>query len=198
LEVATLAKPVLQVIIGSTRPGRVGPAVADWIVDRAREQGDFEVEVTDLAVLDLPIFDEPEHPRLRRYVHKHTKEWSAIVDRSDAFVFVIPEYNHSYNAATKNALDYLSQEWRGKPAGIVTYGGASGGVRAAQMLVPVLGALQMVTVAGSVNIRSIRERLDDAGRLEPDRGLEHAAASMLADLADAAAAVSVAAVSVAA
>jgi NAD(P)H-dependent FMN reductase len=185
LEVATLAKPVLQVIIGSTRPGRVGPAVAGWIVDRAREQGDFEVEVTDLAVLDLPLFDEPEHPRLRRYVHEHTKDWSAIVDRSDAFVFVIPEYNHSYNAATKNALDYLSQEWRGKPVGIVTYGGASGGVRAAQMLVPVLGALQLVPVADSVSIPSIRERLDDAGRLEPDHGLDRAAAAMLAGLADA-------------
>jgi NAD(P)H-dependent FMN reductase len=193
LEVATLAKPVLQVIIGSTRPGRVGPAVADWIVDRARAQGDFEVEVTDLAVLDLPIFNEPEHPRLRRYLHQHTKDWSATVDRSDAFVFVIPEYNHSYNAATKNALDYLSQEWRGKPAGIVTYGGASGGVRAAQMLAPVLGALQMVTVADSVSIPSVRQRLDDAGRLEPDRGLERAAAAMLAGVADALAAVPVAA-----
>jgi len=188
-----LAKPVLQVIIGSTRPGRVGPLVAGWIADRAREQGDFEVEVTDLAVLDLPIFDEPEHPRLHRYVHQHTKNWSAIADRSDAFVFVIPEYNHSYNAATKNALDYLSQEWRGKPAGIVTYGGASGGVRAAQMLVPVLGALQMVTVADSVNITSVRERLDDAGRLEPDQDLERAAGAMLAGLAHATSALSVAA-----
>jgi NAD(P)H-dependent FMN reductase len=181
-----VAKPVLQVIIGSTRPGRVGSAVADWIVDRAREQGDLEVEVTDLAVLDLPIFNEPDHPRLRRYVHKHTKDWSAIVDRSDAFVFVIPEYNHSFNAATKNALDYLSHEWRNKPAGIVSYGGAAGGVRAAQMLTQVLGALQMVTVAGSVNIPSVRDRLDDAGRLEPGPELERASAVMLAELADSA------------
>jgi NAD(P)H-dependent FMN reductase len=178
-----VAKPVLQVIIGSTRPGRTGSAVADWIVDRAIQQGDFEVEVTDLAVLDLPMFDEPNHPRLRQYVHQHTKDWSAIVDRSDAFVFVIPEYNHSFNAATKNALDYLSQEWRDKPAGIVSYGGASGGSRAAQMLAQVLGALRMVTVADSVNIPSVRERLDDAGRLEPGQELERAAAAMLAGLA---------------
>lgn len=181
-----MAKPVLQVIIGSTRPGRAGSAVADWIVDRAREQGDFEVVVTDLAVLDLPIFNEPDHPRLRRYVHQHTKDWSAIVDRSDAFVFVIPEYNHSFNAATKNALDYLSQEWRNKPAGIVSYGGAAGGVHAAQMLTQVLGALQMVTVAGSVNIPSVRERLDDAGRLVPGQDSEDAAAAMLGELAGAA------------
>ncbi len=188
-----MAKPVLQVVIGSTRPGRIGPVVADWIVDRAREQGDFDVEVADLAVLDLPIFDEPDHPRLRKYVHQHTKDWSAIVDRSDAFVFVIPEYNHSFNAATKNALDYLSQEWRNKPAGIVTYGGASGGARAARMLTPVLGALQMVTVADAVSIASVRERLDDQGRLEPGQGLERAAAGLLAELARAAAATAAAA-----
>jgi NAD(P)H-dependent FMN reductase len=182
MEVCDVAKPVLQVIIGSTRPGRVGSAVADWIVDRAIQRGDFEVEVTDLAALDLPIFNEPEHPRLRRYVHQHTKDWSAIVDRSDAFVFVIPEYNHSFNAATKNALDYLSQEWRDKPAGIVSYGGASGGAHAAQMLAQVLGALRMVTVADSVNIRSVREHLDDAGRLQPGQESERAAAALLTGL----------------
>jgi NAD(P)H-dependent FMN reductase len=178
-----MAKPVLQVIIGSTRPGRVGSAVADWITDRAIQQGDFEVEVTDLAVLDLPIFNEPHHPRLRKYLHQHTKDWSAIVDRSDAFVFVIPEYNHSFNAATKNALDYLSQEWRDKPAGIVSYGGASGGSHAAQMLTPVLGALRMVTVADSVTIPAVRERLDGDGRLEPDQAMNRGAAAMLAELA---------------
>ncbi len=179
-----MTKPVLQVVIGSTRPGRVGPAVADWIVGRAREQGDFEVEVTDLAVLDLPIFNEPNHPRLRTYVHQHTRDWSAIVDRSDAFVFVIPEYNHSFNAATKNALDYLSQEWRNKPAGIVSYGGgAAAGTHASPMLAQVLGALQMVTAADPVNIASVRRYLDEQGRLEPDQGLDRAADVMLAELA---------------
>ena len=110
-----MAKPVLQVIIGSTRPGRVGPAVADWIIERARARGDFEVVVTDLAELNLPMFDEPNHPRLRQYVHQHTKDWSAIVEASDAFIFVIPEYNYGFNAATKNAIDYLNQEWLNKP-----------------------------------------------------------------------------------
>jgi NADPH-dependent FMN reductase len=78
-----VAKPVLQIIIASTRPGRVGPVVADWIIDRAQARGDFEVVVTDLAELNLPMFDEPNHPRLHQYVHQHTKDWSAIVDRSE-------------------------------------------------------------------------------------------------------------------
>lgn len=183
-----MAKPVLQVIIGSTRPGRVGSTVADWIIDRAKAQGDFEVEVADLALLDLPLFDEPDHPRLRQYVHQHTKDWSAVVDRSDAFIFVIPEYNHGFNAATKNAIDYLSQEWQNKPVGIVSYGGASGGIRAAQMLKQVLGALKMEPVTDSVTIPIVRERIDEDGRVKPTESTEAAAAAMLAELARSAAA----------
>jgi NAD(P)H-dependent FMN reductase len=178
-----VAKPVLQVIIGSTRPGRVGSAVADWIIDRARAHGDFEVEVADLAVLNLPIFDEPNHPRLRRYVNQHTKDWSEIVERSDAFIFVIPEYNYGFNAATKNAIDYLHQEWQNKPAGIVSYGGVAAGTRAAQMLKQVMSALKIVPVTDSVNIPFVGEKLDEDGRLKPNEIMEGAAAAMLDELA---------------
>jgi NAD(P)H-dependent FMN reductase len=178
-----VAKPVLQVIIGSTRPGRVGSAVADWIIDRARARGDFEVEVTDLAVLNLPIFDEPNHPRLRRYVNQHTKDWSEIVERSDAFVFVIPEYNYGFNAATKNAIDYLNQEWQNKPAGIVSYGGVAAGTRAAQMLKQVMSALKIVPVTDSVNIPFVGQKLDQDRRLKPTEVMEAATAAMLDELA---------------
>jgi NAD(P)H-dependent FMN reductase len=178
-----VAKPVLQVIIGSTRPGRVGSAVADWIIERARARGDFEVEVADLAVLNLPIFDEPNHPRLRRYVNQHTRDWSEMVERSDAFIFVIPEYNYGFNAATKNAIDYLHQEWQNKPAGIVTYGGVAAGTRAAQMLKQVMSALKIVPVTDSVNIPFVGEKLDEDGRLKPNEIMEGAAAAMLDELA---------------
>jgi len=178
-----VAKPVLQIIIGSTRPGRVGSAVADWIIDRARARGDFEVEVTDLAVLNLPIFDEPNHPRLRRYVNQHTKDWSEIVERSDAFVFVIPEYNYGFNAATKNAIDYLNQEWQNKPAGIVSYGGVAAGTRAAQMLKQVMSALKIVPVTDSVNIPFVGQKLDQDRRLKPTEVMEAATAAMLDELA---------------
>jgi NAD(P)H-dependent FMN reductase len=178
-----VAKPVLQIIIGSTRPGRVGSAVADWIIDRARARGDFEVEVADLAVLNLPIFDEPNHPRLRRYVNQHTKDWSEIVERSDAFVFVIPEYNYGFNAATKNAIDYLNQEWQNKPAGIVSYGGVAAGTRAAQMLKQVMSALKIVPVTDSVNIPFVGEKLDEDRRLKPNEVMEGAATAMLDELA---------------
>ncbi len=178
-----MTKPVLQVIIGSTRPGRVGQPVADWIIERARARGDFEVVVSDLAEIDLPIFDEPNHPRLGQYVHQHTKDWSAIVARSDAFVWVIPEYNYGFNAATKNALDYLNAEWRDKPAGIVSYGAVSGGTRATQMLKQVFSGVRLVPVTDSVNIPFVREKLDEDGRLEPNEIMEQAAGVMLDELA---------------
>jgi NAD(P)H-dependent FMN reductase len=139
--------------------------------------------VTDLAELNLPMFDEPNHPRLHQYVHQHTKDWSAVVDRSDAFIFVIPEYNYSLNAATKNAIDYLNREWWNKPMGIVSYGGVAAGTRAALMLKQVLSAFQVVPVTDSVNIPFVREKLDEDGRLKPNEIMEQAATAMLDELA---------------
>ena len=123
----------LNVVICSTRPGRNGKPVADWFVDCAKaHSAGFEVVFTDLAEVALPILDEPNHPRMKKYEHDHTKRWSAIVDDSDAFVFVLPEYNFTAPPAFVNAVDYLYSEWAYKPAGFVSYGGVSGGLRAVQ------------------------------------------------------------------
>jgi NAD(P)H-dependent FMN reductase len=177
-----VAKPVLRIIIGSTRPGRVGPAVADWIERRAQEHGGFDVQVTDLAEIDLPMFNEPNHPRLQQYVHQHTKDWSALVAGSDAIVFVTPEYNYGFNAALKNAIDYLHNEWVNKAAGIVSYGGVAAGTRAAQMLKQVLSALRMMVVTDAVNIPFVRDQLDEDGRLKPNELVEASATAMLDEL----------------
>ena len=123
----------LQVIFASTREGRQGFPIAEWVVERARAHGKFEPELVDLREVNLPLFDEPQHPRLRQYQHAHTKAWSAIVAAADAFVFVTPEYNYGMPPALLNAIDYLSAEWAYKPAAIVSYGGVSGGTRSAQM-----------------------------------------------------------------
>jgi NAD(P)H-dependent FMN reductase len=177
-----MPKPVLRIIVGSTRPGRVGPAVADWIARRAEEHGGFDVEVTDLAELNLPMFNEPNHPRLRQYTHQHTKDWSALVDGSDAFVFVTPEYNYGFNAALKNAIDYLHGEWAHKAAGIVSYGGVAAGTRASQMLKQVLTYLKVVPVPEAVNIPFVRELIDEDGRLKPTETMESSATAMLDEL----------------
>jgi NAD(P)H-dependent FMN reductase len=174
-----MAKPVLRIIIGSTRPGRVGPSVAAWFTERAIEHGGFDVQVTDLAELNLPMYDEPNHPRLRQYVHQHTKDWSALVDASDAFIFVTPEYNHAFNAALKNALDYLLREWQNKTAGIVSYGGVAAGTRATQMLKQVLTALKVMPVPEAVNIPFVGQHLDEDGRFKSSELIDASATALL-------------------
>ena len=78
-------RPVLQVIVGSTRPGRIGRSFAEWIERAATDHGDFTVEMVDLADVALPFLDEPNHPRLAQYTHQHTRDWSATISRADAF-----------------------------------------------------------------------------------------------------------------
>jgi NAD(P)H-dependent FMN reductase len=178
-----VTNPILQIIIASTRPGRVGPSVASWIQQRAIGHGAFDVELVDLAEVNLPLLDEPSHPRLRQYVHQHTKDWSATIDRADAFIFVMPEYNHGFNAAIKNAIDYLNAEWGHKPVGFASYGGVAAGTRAVQMLDPVVTAVKMVPMFEAVNIPFVHQFLDDERRLRPNDIMETAAITMLDELA---------------
>jgi NAD(P)H-dependent FMN reductase len=175
--------PLVQIIIGSTRPGRVGPSVAEWIAAAARAHGQFDVEVVDLAEVNLPMFNEPRHPRLREYEHQHTKDWSAIIDRADAFIFVVPEYNYGFNAATKNAIDYLNHEWRYKPVGFASYGGVAAGTRAVQQLKQVMTTLKMVPLFEAVNIPFVQQFLDEDRRLHPNEVMTEAATAMLDELA---------------
>ncbi len=143
--------PRLLVVVGSTRPGRAGLAVAHWFRDVAEARGDLAVELADLAEVALPLLDEPRQAVERRYAHDHTRRWSEVVERADAVAFVTPEYNHSYSAATKNAIDYLYHEWRFKPFAVVSYGGQSRGLRASVALRTVLTGLAMVP-AGDVAV----------------------------------------------
>ena len=174
--------PRLSIIIGSTRPGRAGLPIADWFADRARGHGGFEIDVVDLAELNLPMLDEPNHPRLRQYTHQHTKEWSARVAGSDAIVIVTPEYNHGYSAAVKNAIDYLHHEWHYKPVGFVSYGGVAAGTRAMQQLKQVVTALRMLPLTDAVNIPFHTQFLDDDGRVQANEVMEQAADVMLDEL----------------
>ena len=175
--------PTLRIVIASTRPGRVGLPVARWFEGVARAHGGFDVEVTDLAELGLPFVDEPEHPRLRRYTQPHTLAWSATVEASDAFVFVIPEYNYGFNAPVKNALDFLFHEWAWKPAGFVSYGAVAAGTRSLQMLKQVISALKMVPIYEAVSIPFVRTLIDDGGAFQPTEAIAAAAAAMLDELA---------------
>ncbi|MGV3731975.1 MAG: NADPH-dependent FMN reductase [Microcella sp.] len=141
----------IMIIIGSVRPGRIGLPVAHWVRDRVEAAG-HEVDLVDLVELNLPFMDEPEHPAKRAYTKPHTIAWSARVEQADAVLLVSPEYNHSYSPALKNALDFLMLEWQGKPVGVVSYGGGSGGLRGAAALDAVLTTLGLVRVPVDVAI----------------------------------------------
>jgi NAD(P)H-dependent FMN reductase len=171
----------LSVIIASTRPGRVGLPVGHWFFEQAKRHGKFEVELVDLKNRNLPLLDEPHHPRLRKYEHEHTKAWSAIVEASDAFVFVTPEYNYGAPPSLLNALDYVFHEWAYKAAGIVSYGGISGGMRSAQMLKQTLGVLKVVPLPEAVTITFVAQLLEN-GVFRGSEPLEKAAVTMLDEL----------------
>jgi NAD(P)H-dependent FMN reductase len=158
----------LLVVVASTRPGRVGLPVSQWYVDAAKGHGGFQVNVADLAEENLPLLDEPHHPRLRKYQHDHTKRWSEKVDAADAIVFVIPEYNYSLGAPLKNALDYLHQEWNYKAASVVSYGGVSAGTRSVMAMLPAAYALKIWMIPESVNIPFVHSFLAD-GVLQPNQ-----------------------------
>lgn len=177
--------PLLQVIVASTRPGRVGRTVADWFASAAEAHGHFDVEVVDLAEVGLPFMDEPLHPRMQQYEHEHTRRWSETISRGDAYAFVMPEYNHGFNAQLKNAIDFLWNEWNHKPVVLVGYGGVAAGARAMEALMPVLAAVRLVPVA-QVPIPFVHNHVED-GRFVPNGPMEDGAAGALDELAQSAA-----------
>jgi NAD(P)H-dependent FMN reductase len=182
-----MAKLVLGIIIGSTRPGRAGKPIADWFTSIASRHTSFEARVLDLKEIDLPFLDEAEHPRFKKYAHEHTKKWSALVEGCDAFVLVSPEYNYGYSAPLKNALDCVYREWNHKACGFVSYGGVAGGTRAVQQLKQVTQCLQMASPAEAVVLPMFAKHLVD-GAFVADEHVEKAAYAMLDALAKLAAA----------
>ena len=137
------------IILGSTRPGRIGEAVAAWVYENAKKRTDAEYELVDIADYNLPLLDEPLPPSLGQYSKEHTKRWAAEIDSFDAFVFVTPEYNHGISGALKNAIDFLFAEWNNKAAGFVGYGSAYG-ARAVESLRLVCGEIKLADVRTQV------------------------------------------------
>lgn len=140
----------IAVILGSTRPGRRGEAVAHWVLERAQARGGAAYELIDLADYTLPHLDEANPPSFRQYEGEHTKAWSALIERFDGYVFVTPEYNASVSGVLKNAIDYLYNEWNNKAAAFVSYG-AGGGHRAVQQLRTIAAEIQLAGVRQSLN-----------------------------------------------
>jgi len=148
----------IAIILGSTRPGRRGEAVAQLVYNIAKKQrsNDAEFEYVDIKDFNLPLLDEPGIISQGQYTQDHTKKWSARIDSFDAYVFVTAEYNHGIPGALKNAIDFLYREWNNKAAGFVSYGG-TGGVRAVEDLRLVMAELPVATVRAQVSFSLFTE-----------------------------------------
>jgi NAD(P)H-dependent FMN reductase len=169
----------LKIITSTTRPGRKGIIVANWITALAKQSGRYQVELLDLATINLPFMDEPNHPTLKKYQHAHTKEWSAVIESADAFIIVLAEYNFGFPAPIKNALDYLYNEWKYKPVAFVSYGGIAGGMRSMQMLKQVVTAMHMMPVVEAVNIPFFSKYIDNQDNFNPEEPVIKSAHVML-------------------
>jgi NAD(P)H-dependent FMN reductase len=168
----------IAILIGSTRPGRNGEAVAQWVHEIASGRSDAQVELIDLKDFPLPHFDEPMTPDQRQYSQPHTKVWAALIERFDAYIFVTPEYNHGPSGVLKNAIDYLYHEWANKAAGFVGYG-FTGGIRAIEHLRLVMGALQVADVTAQVSL-SFASDFEPSGVFHP-RPRQKAAVNTMLD-----------------
>jgi NAD(P)H-dependent FMN reductase len=166
----------VAVIIGSVRKGRFGPTIANWLVHEAQQRADLNIDLIDLADYDLPnrLTDEPSTD-VRRALGVLTPR---LAD-ADAFVVVTPEYNHSFPASLKNAIDWHYVQWQAKPVGLVSYGGLSGGLRASEHLRTVFAELHAVTIRDTVSFHNPWSSFDEEGQLVESGEANAAAKTML-------------------
>lgn len=155
----------IELIIGSTRPGRVGPQITTWVADNLPKKPGIEYEIVDIKDWKLPIFDEAIHPSMNQYQHKHTKAWSQKIKQAGAYIFLTPEYNAGYPASLKNAIDYLYHEWQNKPLMIISYG-ISGGTTASAHLRQVAERLKMKVTTTSPAFVIDKDMSDDNGQIK--------------------------------
>ena len=169
----------IGIILGSTRPGRKGIQVAQWVLDRASGR-EVTYELVDLADFNLPHLDEAITASQGRYENDHTKAWAAAIAQYDGFVFVTPEYNHSTSGALKNAIDFIYGEWNNKAAGFVSYG-VAGGTRAVEHLRLIVGELQIADVRQQVAV-SLLTDFEGYTTLKPVPHLEPGLDTMFAQV----------------
>lgn len=152
----------LALIYGSARQGRFCDTVANWAAAEIAAHGGFSVEIVDPAV-DLVSASVEGKPVSGRSL------WSRVAS-ADGFVVVTPEYNHGYPAPLKSLIDSVGPEWHAKPVAFVSYGGASGGMRAVEQLRQVFAELHTVTIRDAVSFAGAWDLFDSSGNLlSPDR-----------------------------
>lgn len=178
-----MKKLSLQILLGSTRPNRFGDKAAQWILDIAKKNERFDVQLVDLRDWPLPMYEEKVSLAYANAEGDLAKKWASMVAKADAYIIVTPEYNHGYPAVLKNALDYAYPEWNDKPVGFVSYGSV-GGARSVEQLRQVAVELHMASVRQAVHIVAPWLLVESSGALK-DGALqvhEEAAGTMLGQI----------------
>lgn len=157
----------IQVIVGSTRPGRTSEKVAKWVMEQVEQTEGVEFELLDLKDYPLPFYEENGSPKSLKgkYENPLAQKWNDKVGEGDGYIIITAEYNHGYTPVLKNALDYVYFNWNNKPVGYVSYG-TVGGARAVEQLRQVAVELQQAPIRESVLIPKIWEMQDQAGNLQ--------------------------------
>ncbi|MFF2540384.1 NADPH-dependent FMN reductase [Streptomyces cyaneofuscatus] len=164
-------KPKLVIIIGSVREGRFGPAVASWVAEQADTHGAFDVTVVDLADSEIPLALPDASPKYAGDAYPRPAgmaELTSALESADAFVVVTPEYNHSYPASLKAAIDWHFTQWEAKAVAFVSYGGAAGGRHAVLHLENVLTELHAVTIREGLAFPNYFTTWQDGRPLAPE------------------------------
>ena len=172
----------IAIIIGSTRPGRNGLAVAQWAYGLAKQRTSAEYELVDIVDYNLPLFDEAVPPAMGPGSKEHTKKWAAKIASFDGYVFVTPEYNYCPPPSLVNALDYVYREWNYKPCGFVSYGGVSGGLRAVQAAKLQVTTLKLMPMMEGVMVPMVASLIDEAGQFQSNALIDKSALTLLDEL----------------
>ncbi len=172
----------IKILTGSVRPGRFNIQPATWIYEIAKKRKEIKVELVDLQEVNLPFLDEPVPPSAKKYTKEHTIRWSKIIEESDGFIFVTPEYNHSYSPVLKNAIDFVWQEWNYKPVAYISYGSAAGGTRAVEHLRTIAAQTKMYDLNEQIALANYWEHLDKNGKYQFTKENDQAANALLDSL----------------
>lgn len=159
----------IKLVVGSSRPGRFADIPAEWIKENASKYPNINFEVIDLRDVDLPMLDVETPPMVQPAQSDHAKKWAQIIEESDGFVFLTPEYNHAASPSTINAIDYLFKEWNYKPVAFVSYGADAGGARAVEHLRAAFVQVKAFNLHEQVVIPNYWEYVNETGEFTPTK-----------------------------
>jgi len=159
----------LKVILSSVREERQGEKVSNWVMDELASNREFDSELLDLKNYQFPYYEDALSPSQLRmpYNTDLRQQWAEKIAEADAVLIITPEYNHSYPAVLKSALDVIYHEWNNKPVGFISYGGNGNGARSVEHLRLVAIELQMAPIREGIHlgIFSGEEIFDASGEM---------------------------------